>query len=127
MLSTVDFLPALEQRTVTGGRLNAARAVGVPDAAGPRIIAIDPSGGTGGPVSSMRLTFNEPIDPTSLTTADVVSFAGPGGRIAVTGVSASWPARSDRKFDMTLRAANRQRRLRAGARPVDSRHGRQPA
>ncbi len=101
ILSTVDFLPALEQRTVTAGRLNAARAVGVPDLAGPQIIAANPSGGTGGPVSKVRLTFNEPIDPASLTAADVVSFVGPGGPIAVASVSAV-AGSSQRKFDISF-------------------------
>ena len=101
ILSTVDFLPALEQRTVTAGRLNAARAVGVPDVAGPQVIAANPSGGTGGPVSKVRLTFNEPIDPASLAAAAVLSFVGPGGPIAVTGVSAVTGS-SNRKFDLNF-------------------------
>ena len=98
ILGTVDFLPALEQRTVTAGRLNAARAVGVPDVAGPRVIDASPSGGTGGPVSKLRLTFNEPLDPASLTADDVLGFAGPGGPLAVTNISAVAGSNS-RKFD----------------------------
>lgn len=98
---TVDFLPALEGRTVTAGRLNAARAVGVPELEGPRVIASNPSGGTGGPVSKVRLTFGEAIDPASLTLADVVSFTGPNGPITVTSI-APVAGSSNRKFDLTF-------------------------
>jgi subtilisin family serine protease/subtilisin-like proprotein convertase family protein len=101
VLGSVDFVPGLENVTVTGGRLNAARAVGVPDTDGPRIVAVDPSGATGGPVSSVRVTFNESVDPASFTTSDVVSFVGPGGGIAITGVSVAALSR-DRKFDITF-------------------------
>jgi subtilisin family serine protease/subtilisin-like proprotein convertase family protein len=101
ILGTVDYLPALEQRTLTAGRLNAARAVGVPDVAGPRVVAASPTGGTGGPVSKVRLTFSEPLAPATLTVADVVSFTGPGGPIAVTSVAAV-AGSSDRRFDFNF-------------------------
>jgi subtilisin family serine protease len=101
VLHSVDFIPALASRTVTGGRLNAARAVGVPDTDGPRVFAVDPTGATSGPVSSMRVTFNESIDPTSMTVADVVSFVGPGGNIAVSGSSAV-AGTQNRQFEITF-------------------------
>ncbi len=101
VLNSVDFVPGLEQFTATGGRLNAARAVGVPDLAGPRIIATDPPGATAGPIASLRVTFNEPLNPETFTTADVVSFTGPGGSIAVTGISAV-AGSPNRKFEITF-------------------------
>jgi subtilisin family serine protease/subtilisin-like proprotein convertase family protein len=101
VLSSVDFPPALEGVTATGGRLNAARAVGVPDTDGPRIIATSPSGATAGPLSVVRVTFNEPVDPNSFTAADVVSFTGPAGSIAVAGVGTVAGSR-DRSFDITF-------------------------
>jgi hypothetical protein len=57
------------------------------DTAGPILLA---AGATAvSPVSSFKLTFNEAIDPGTLTTADV-TLMGPGGLpIAVTGVSGS--------------------------------------
>jgi hypothetical protein len=54
---------------------------------GLRVLASDPSGGAGPPVDHVRFTFNEPVDPNTFTTDQVVSFAGPSGAIAVTGVT----------------------------------------
>src|SRR5262245_59109267 len=86
VLGAVDYLPALDGRTVTGGRLNAARALR--DTDGPRVVATDPAGGVGGVVSKVRVFFNEPIDPATFGPGDVVSFTGPNGPITVTGVAA---------------------------------------
>jgi hypothetical protein len=52
---------------------------------GPRIIASTPTGNTLGPVGNVRVTFNEPVNPSTFTTGQV-SFSGPGGPIGVTGV-----------------------------------------
>ena len=54
------------------------------------------------PISSVRLTFNESIDPAGFTQAQVLSFTGPGGRdINVVGVTAV-AGSNDRKFDITF-------------------------
>ncbi len=103
VLNSADFLTNLEPVTVTGGRLNAAGAVGVPDTDGPRVTAVDPAGATGGPVSRVRMSFSESVDPASFTAADIVSFTGPGGSIPITGVSAVAGSR-ERKFDITFAA-----------------------
>jgi subtilisin family serine protease/subtilisin-like proprotein convertase family protein len=99
VLNSVDYLPALEGRTITGGRLNAARAL--LDTDGPRVVATDPAGGVGGVVSKLRLLFNERIDPASVTVADITSFTGPNGAIAVTSVTVV-PGSFDRKFDVAF-------------------------
>ncbi len=55
---------------------------------GPRVIAHTPASPTGGPVSAVRLMFDQPMNPTSFSIADdIVSFVGPGGSIAATGFS----------------------------------------
>jgi VCBS repeat-containing protein len=90
VLSSVDPLPSLAGKTVTGGRLNAATAVGVDF--GPRVVAQSPSGSTNGSVSSLQFTFSEPIQSGTFLTDDIVSFTGPGGadlRSMITGVSGS--------------------------------------
>lgn len=99
VLNSVDYVPGLEGRTLTAGRLNAARAVN--DTDGPRVVASDPAGGVGGVVSSLRIIFNEPIDVAGFSTDDIVSFTGPGGAIAVRGVSVV-PGSLDRKFDVSF-------------------------
>src|SRR5205823_2415294 len=57
-----------------------------------------PSGETGAPTSSVRVTFSKAIDPLSFNASDITSFTGPNGSIAVTSVSAV--AGSDRQFDV---------------------------
>lgn len=52
----------------------------------PRVVAQRPAGATVGPVSPLQLDFNRPMDPASfLPAADVLSFSGPGGTLAVSG------------------------------------------
>ncbi len=101
LLGTVDVVEALGQ-TITGGRLNAAAAVGnpPPDTTAPRIIGSDPAGGVTGDVSQVRLRFSEPIDPASFDASDIASFDGPAGAIAVSAVLPV--AGSSRQFDVTF-------------------------
>lgn len=101
VLNSVDSVPGLAGRTATGGRLNAARAVGARDSQGPYVLQSDPSGGVGGVVSSIRLTFQESIDPTSFDAGDIASFVGPQGAIPVAGV-AEVPNSLNRQFDVTF-------------------------
>ncbi len=84
VLSTVNELPALRDITVTGGRLNAARAVG-PEV-GPHVVRHSPEGTMPDWHSSLRLTFHEPINAASFTPADL-TLAGPGGAVPVTAVT----------------------------------------
>ncbi|MCO8121989.1 S8 family serine peptidase [Stieleria sp. TO1_6] len=82
IFDTVDLVPALQGKTTTGGRLNAAAAVR-PDLLGPAVIASTPATDQMHEVSRVTLAFNEKIDATSFTTDDVVSFQGPQGAITV--------------------------------------------
>ncbi len=102
VLSTVDPIGSLQGKVATGGRLNAAAAV-IPDVLGPRVTSSTPSGSLVGPVSSVRLMFNEPINVSSFTIADIVSFTGPNGAIAVTGVNVV-SGSGNRQFDITFGA-----------------------
>jgi subtilisin family serine protease/subtilisin-like proprotein convertase family protein/DNA-binding cell septation regulator SpoVG len=99
ILGSVDYLPGLEGRVATAGRLNVARAL--LDIDGPRVVRSDPSGGVGGIVSSLRVSFNESIDPASFDAGDIASFTGPQGPIAVTGVSVV-PNSMNRKFTVAF-------------------------
>jgi hypothetical protein len=53
----------------------------------PRVTASSVSGSVSGPVSSIRLTFNTSIDPSTFTLADL-TFTGPNGAITVASVTA---------------------------------------
>ena len=62
------------------------------DRAGPRVVAQTPALQTSSPFTELAFTFNEEINPDTFTSADVVSFTGPGGvnlSSAITGVSGS--------------------------------------
>jgi subtilisin family serine protease len=100
LLSTVDPIPALDGLTVSGGRLNAfAAATGTPppDTNGPRVSVSSPSGIAATPVSSVRLSFNEPV--LNFDATDITSFSGPGGSIAIIDVV---PLTGGRQFDITF-------------------------
>jgi subtilisin family serine protease/subtilisin-like proprotein convertase family protein len=105
ILDTVDVVEALDG-LVASGRLNAAAALGnapppPPDLSAPKVTSSTPSGGVTGTVGSVRLRFNEPIDPTTFDLNDVISFDGPGGPIAVTSVSVV-EGTNERTFEVTF-------------------------
>jgi serine protease len=101
VLGTVDVVDGAA-KTITGGRLNAAAAVGNPaaDTAGPRVLSTDPSGIVTGTVNHLRLHFNEAIDPTTISIDDVVSITGPDGPIAAVAVLPV--VGNSRQFDVTF-------------------------
>ena len=98
ILDGVDPVTALAGATVTGGRLNAAASLG-PDTVGPFIIVAHPSGPASAPVDRTRIAFNEAIDASTFTPADVLSFVGPSGPIGVVGVDVI-AGSGNREFDM---------------------------
>lgn len=102
ILDNVDVLSSLEGRVITGGRLNVARAmIATPsDTTGPRIISAVPNSATR--PDRVRLTFSEPIDPTSFTLADITGFVGPNG-VTVTPLSVVVvPGMDNTAFDVTF-------------------------
>ena len=66
----------------------------------PRVTGHTPTGQTAGLISSVRVTFDRPMDASTFTTDDVVSFTGPGGAITVTGVTPV--SGSTTQFDITF-------------------------
>ena len=61
LLANVDLIPALQGKTVTGGRLNAFRAVQAIQIPGPIVTTITP-GTQAAQVNELTVTFNKPID-----------------------------------------------------------------
>jgi subtilisin family serine protease/subtilisin-like proprotein convertase family protein len=101
ILGTVDPVASLAGKTVTGGRVNLYRAATgqpPPDTRGPRITAHSPTS-TSQNVSSLRVTFNEAINPLTFDPSDIASFIGPAGSITVDSV-APVPGSNDRSFDI---------------------------
>jgi serine protease len=99
VLATTDAVPGAA-RTISGGRLNAAGAVGnpPPDDRPPRVISSDPPGNVTGTVDRVQILFSEPIDVATFTLDDIVSFTGPSGPIAVQSVAPV--AGSSRQFEI---------------------------
>jgi hypothetical protein len=54
---------------------------------GPKIIANTPTANVYAPFGSLRVTFNEPMNPATFTPAQVFFFSGPRGPVAVTAVA----------------------------------------
>src|SRR5262249_49959247 len=74
VLNTVDLVPSLSGKTITGGRLNLARALGAAapvDTTGPRVTGAVFSGSTAGTINKLRVTFSEAMAGGSFTAADV--------------------------------------------------------
>jgi hypothetical protein len=93
---------ALAGKVTTGGIVNAGAAVA--NTVGPYVVSGSPDGSVNDSsgFSTVRLTFNEEIDPSTFTGSQV-SLIGPGGGIGpltVTAVSGS----NDHKFDVTFPA-----------------------
>ncbi|HUU46391.1 MAG TPA: hypothetical protein VM118_11735, partial [Acidobacteriota bacterium] len=77
MDSDRDFIPGEE----LDDRFTATFAVGAPE-----VLGHAPAGAVAGPVRSLELTFDHPMDQTSfLPEEDVISFTGPQGPLAVSG------------------------------------------
>jgi hypothetical protein len=65
---------------------------------GPKITASTPTANILGQVNSVRVTFNELMDPSTFT-PDTISFTGPNGPIEVTGIV---PFNGNSQFDITF-------------------------
>jgi subtilisin family serine protease/subtilisin-like proprotein convertase family protein len=100
--STVDRSPSLTTRTVSGGRVNAAAALGVslPQDDFPHVDSSDPSGVLSGVVDHVRFAFSEPIDPASFDFDDIVAFLGPEGPLSILSIEPS--PDGDRHFTVTF-------------------------
>src|SRR5262249_1027307 len=104
--STVDKLAVLSGKIASGGRVDAARGVGAAgtsaaDTTGPRVVAAKANASGSKPVSAVRVTFSEAIDPGTFTSNDIVELTGPNGAVRVTGVRAV-AGSNNTVFDITF-------------------------
>lgn len=104
ILQNTRPIAALSGLTVTGGVLNLQAALSTsppppPFNSGPRVTTSAFSGTTSSNFNKVRFTFNEAVNASSFTTADVVSLTGPGGVVLTpTGVTTV----SSTVFDVTF-------------------------
>src|SRR5262249_29512945 len=101
VLQTVDPVLGLQGKTTTGGQVDAYKAVTtvLRNVTGPRVVSAVPNASGTKPVSSLRVTFSEGINPATFTLADISSFTGPNGSLAVTRISPVSNS-DDRQFDL---------------------------
>jgi serine protease len=103
VLDTVTKVPSLAGKTVTGGVLNLAAAVGykAPPSVTPQVVRSAASGPAANTDNDVRLTFNEAINPATLTSS-TVTLTGPSGRAipisSVTPVAGSGNTQFDVHF-----------------------------
>ena len=108
LLSSADVVPGLISTVGGGRRLNVGAMLQgssppppPTDTTGARVTAAAFSGSTAANLNSVRFTFNEAIDASSFTAADVVTFTGPSGAIvpsSFTVVAASGNTQFDVAF-----------------------------
>jgi len=82
------FFAEVVDNGIPSFRTSTALVVTVIDVAGPRVVSQVPSAPAPGSIDSVRLEFNEPIDPASFTLSDVTAFTGPSGPLTATSVGA---------------------------------------
>jgi subtilisin family serine protease/subtilisin-like proprotein convertase family protein len=105
VLTNVDPVPSLKGTTVTGGRLNAAAALGqeVDDNNPPAVAQTEPSGATSAPVNHVHVRFSEAMDAATFDSSDVVSFIGPDDQ-PIDVISVVPAGGNGREFDIKFAA-----------------------
>jgi hypothetical protein len=101
----LDFATDTDQRglpRVVDGQTDLGAYQTQTPVAGPRVAVSEPGGVLDPPVDHVRLTFNHPMGPSNLTTAEV-HLSGPAGSIALTAVAAV-PSTNDQQFDLMFPA-----------------------
>ncbi|MFO0878188.1 MAG: tandem-95 repeat protein [Gemmataceae bacterium] len=91
------------------------------DAFGPKVLAHSPTGPVAGSLSNITVTFDEPIDPTSFTAADVSLISPAGQVLALSGNPV--PSGDNKTFTLTLATAQTlagSYRLRVGPDVLDT-------
>lgn len=71
----------------------------------PQVLSATPNGTVAPPVSSIRITYNRPMQSSTFTAADIFSFTGPGGANLLSQIAAVTPVTSgalSASFDITL-------------------------
>lgn len=101
ILNNVHIASAFAGKVASGGWLDSyhALATAAQDSTGPRVLSAVAN--SDGPVSRVRVTFSEAIDPASFTPADVTGFVGPQGSLSVSGVQAV-PGTNNTQFEVTF-------------------------
>jgi subtilisin family serine protease/subtilisin-like proprotein convertase family protein len=113
ILSTVDPLADLQGKTVSGGRLNLARALGVTDpgdsggngsqepVSNPSVVGSEVLGPEPGVVDHIRIHFDRAIDTVTFTISDV-HITGPAGRAVTVESVRAVPGSGNEVYEIRL-------------------------
>jgi subtilisin family serine protease/subtilisin-like proprotein convertase family protein len=105
VLGSVDTSTALHGKTVTGGRLDAARALGAintsTDRTAPSVVSATATGSVNNSLNKVVLTFSESIDPNSVTTGSVTLTDPSGKTITIKSITAE-AGSNNKKWDITF-------------------------
>ena len=89
VLTSVDKLPSLQDKTITGGRLDAAAALSTASVASTlHIVDSVATGPTANSLSKITVKFDRAVNPSTFSSADVFLVGADGGVINVWGVNA---------------------------------------
>jgi predicted outer membrane repeat protein len=105
---SLTFATTTDQRGLprtAGGEIDLGAFQTQAAVAGPQVVLSEPGGTLDPPVNQVQLTFNHPMDSTTLTPAQF-SLTGPGGVIAVTGVTAV-TGTNNQQFDVAFASQTR--------------------
>jgi subtilisin family serine protease/subtilisin-like proprotein convertase family protein len=111
ILNNTDPLPSLQGKTVSGGRLDLAKAIGAStggggggggttDTRGPSVTSATFSGSTSGSLDKLRVTFSEAINAATFTAADIVSLTRNGVVIAGLTFTVTPVSGTNNQFDI---------------------------
>jgi serine protease len=102
VLSTVDKLPSMQGKLISGGRLDAAAAVGFTNSTPtPQVTSSTASGPATNELNDIRVNVNVALDPASFTPS-AVSLTGPAGQAVAVSAVRPVAGGGNRSFDITF-------------------------
>jgi subtilisin family serine protease/subtilisin-like proprotein convertase family protein len=98
--TSVDPIPGLADKVMTGGRLNVGKMFDSTTPSGPRVIEAQWYGEAPFTLDRLRVTFDKAIDVSTFTSEDIVSFTGPNGGISTSYTITSVSGTGNKVFDI---------------------------
>ena len=120
--TSVDPIPGLADKVMTGGRLNVGKMFDSTTPSGPRVIEAQWYGEAPFTLDRLRVTFDKAIDVSTFTSEDIVSFTGPNGGISTSYTITSVSGTGNKVFDIRfgVQSSPGTYRLTLGPNIVDS-------
>ncbi len=104
--TSVDPIPGLADKVMTGGRLNVGKMFDSTTPSGPRVIEAQWYGEAPFTLDRLRVTFDKAIDVSTFTSEDIVSFTGPNGGISTSYTITAVSGTGNKVFDIRFGVQN---------------------